>query len=85
MAIAAEQPGVGTPPGDEPLDAHALRAEFPILGTTVHGRPLIYLDSAATSQKPATNARKRYFTRLVVQWIALCATREATKAQASAR
>ena len=52
MAIATEQPGVGTPPGDAPLDAHALRAQFPIMGTTVHGRPLIYLDSAAPSQKP---------------------------------
>ncbi|HYC69951.1 MAG TPA: cysteine desulfurase [Opitutaceae bacterium] len=29
-----------------------MRADFPILQTTVHGRPLIYLDSAATSQKP---------------------------------
>ena len=29
-----------------------LRAEFPLLSRTVHGRPLVYLDSAATSQKP---------------------------------
>ena len=29
-----------------------LRADFPILGRQVHGRPLVYLDSAATSQKP---------------------------------
>jgi cysteine desulfurase/selenocysteine lyase len=35
-----------------PLDAHALRGEFPILATRPNGRPLIYLDSAATSQKP---------------------------------
>ena len=34
------------------IDPHVLRADFPILGTTVHGKPLIYLDSAATSQKP---------------------------------
>ena len=34
------------------LDPHALRADFPILGTTAHGQPLVYLDSAATSQKP---------------------------------
>lgn len=34
------------------LDAAALRADFPILGEQVNGRPLIYLDSAATSQKP---------------------------------
>ena len=29
-----------------------LRERFPILGRSVHGRPLIYLDSAATTQKP---------------------------------
>ena len=34
------------------LDPRALRADFPILATTAHGRPLVYLDSAATSQKP---------------------------------
>jgi cysteine desulfurase/selenocysteine lyase len=36
----------------EPLDAEAIRRDFPILSTTVHGKPLVYLDSAATSQKP---------------------------------
>ncbi len=35
------------------LDVERVRAEFPILGRTVGGRPLIYLDSAATAQKPA--------------------------------
>ena len=34
------------------LDVDAIRADFPILQTQVHGRPLVYLDSAATSQKP---------------------------------
>jgi cysteine desulfurase/selenocysteine lyase len=34
------------------LDPHTVRGDFPILGTTVHGKPLIYLDSASTSQKP---------------------------------
>src|SRR5438105_11353279 len=29
-----------------------IRADFPILGRTVHGKPLVYLDSTATSQKP---------------------------------
>ena len=41
--------------GDDPrgpLDPETIRADFPILGTTVHGRPLVYLDSASTSQKP---------------------------------
>jgi len=34
------------------LDIEAIRADFPILKETVHGKPLIYLDNAATSQKP---------------------------------
>jgi cysteine desulfurase/selenocysteine lyase len=34
------------------LDVESVRADFPILGTAVHGRPLVYLDSAASSQKP---------------------------------
>ncbi|MBJ7455456.1 MAG: cysteine desulfurase [Thermoleophilia bacterium] len=34
------------------MDVTALRADFPILSRTVHGAPLVYLDSAATSQKP---------------------------------
>ena len=35
-----------------PFDVGALRAQFPILGTSVHGKPLVYLDNAATTQKP---------------------------------
>src|SRR5258708_27356192 len=34
------------------LDAEAIRADFPALSQSVHGKPLVYLDSAATSQKP---------------------------------
>ena len=34
------------------LDPRALRGDFPILGRSVDGHPLVYLDSAATSQKP---------------------------------
>jgi cysteine desulfurase/selenocysteine lyase len=34
------------------FDVEAVRAEFPILSRQVNGRPLIYLDSAASSQKP---------------------------------
>ena len=35
-----------------PLDSHEVRRDFPILSTTVHGHPLVYLDSASSSQKP---------------------------------
>jgi cysteine desulfurase/selenocysteine lyase len=34
------------------LDVEAVRREFPVLAQRVHGKPLVYLDSAATSQKP---------------------------------
>lgn len=34
------------------LDLSALRKDFPILGRPVRGRPLVYLDNAATTQKP---------------------------------
>jgi cysteine desulfurase/selenocysteine lyase len=35
-----------------PLDAEAVRQDFPILSSTVNGHPLVYLDSAASSQRP---------------------------------
>jgi cysteine desulfurase / selenocysteine lyase len=35
-----------------PGELSAIRADFPILNVTVNGRPLVYLDSGATSQKP---------------------------------
>ena len=34
------------------LDAHRLRADFPIFEREINGKPLAYLDSAVTSQKP---------------------------------
>jgi cysteine desulfurase / selenocysteine lyase len=38
--------------GHPPLDVEALRRDFPILARTIHGHPLVYLDNAATTQKP---------------------------------
>src|SRR5580698_5880394 len=34
------------------VDWAKLRADFPILDQQVHGKPLVYFDNAATSQKP---------------------------------
>ena len=34
------------------FDVERVRADFPILATRVHGHPLVYLDSAASSQRP---------------------------------
>ena len=36
----------------EPLDPHAIKRDFPILQREVNGHPVVYLDSASTSQKP---------------------------------
>jgi len=47
-----------------PLDAVRVRLDFPILNTAVNGRPLIYLDNAATTQKPlpVLEAIARFYT-----------------------
>jgi cysteine desulfurase/selenocysteine lyase len=45
------------------LDAHRLRADFPIFEHPIHGKPLAYLDSAVTSQKPrqVIDAMSRFY------------------------
>src|SRR2546421_7092718 len=47
------------------LDVEKVRKDFPILGQEVRGKPLVYLDSAATSQKPRAviDAVVRYYLR----------------------
>jgi cysteine desulfurase/selenocysteine lyase len=45
MALSEDRP-------QGPIDVVTIRKDFPILGTQVHGRPLVYLDSASSSQKP---------------------------------
>jgi cysteine desulfurase/selenocysteine lyase len=49
--------------GAAPFDVKRVRRDFPILETTVHGKPLVYLDNAATSQKPRAviDAMLRYY------------------------
>ena len=37
---------------DDAFDVARVREDFPVLGQTVHGKPLVYLDNAATAQKP---------------------------------
>jgi cysteine desulfurase/selenocysteine lyase len=49
---------------NRPLDARLIRKDFPILQERVHGRQLIWLDNAATTQKPnAVIDRLSYFYR----------------------
>lgn len=48
------------------LDVDRRRQDFPILRREVHGRPLVYLDNAATSQKPwpVIEAERHYYAEL---------------------
>ena len=52
--------GMASVPG---FDVFALRNDFPILHERIHGRPLVYLDNAATTQKPQSviDALTRYY------------------------
>src|ERR1700749_687808 len=58
MAAVRESASVG-------FDAEKARLDFPILRQKVRGKPLVYLDNAATSQKPqmVINAITRYYER----------------------
>ena len=56
---------VATPARGLPvLDVARVRADFPILRRQVRGQPLVYLDNAATTQKPQAviDAITRYYT-----------------------
>src|SRR5512146_1113150 len=46
--VASGSPAAGA----SGFDVARVRAEFPILAARVHGKPLVYLDNAATTQKP---------------------------------
>lgn len=51
------------PPAVMLFDPHTIRDQFAILSTEVHGKPLVYLDNAATVQKPriVLEASRRYY------------------------
>ncbi len=51
-------------PATRHFDPHALRRDFPILQTRMNGKPLVYLDNAATTQKPQAviDALVHYYT-----------------------
>lgn len=53
------------PTAARPFDVARIRADFPILSREAHERPLVYLDNAATSQKPRTvlDALNRFYTK----------------------
>jgi cysteine desulfurase/selenocysteine lyase len=64
--MVIERAAAGTRPdaASQALDIQQVRSEFPILQQTVRGKPLVYLDNAATSQKPRAviEAITRYYS-----------------------
>jgi cysteine desulfurase/selenocysteine lyase len=52
--IAPDRDPVIASLGAEPFDANVLKREFPILRELIRGRPVVWLDNAATTQKPQT-------------------------------
>ena len=62
-AITAGQNFLEKPKTPSRFDVAAVRCDFPILHRLVNGKPLVYLDNAATSQKPRVviDAIRRYY------------------------
>jgi cysteine desulfurase/selenocysteine lyase len=71
------------------LDVARIKADFPILSRTIHDRPLVFLDSAASSQKPTAvlSAMDHYYetTHANVHRAAYTLAEEATNAMEGAR
>jgi len=65
--MTTQRPAAGqrvAEPSARPFDVAGIRRDFPILKQQVHGKPLVYLDNAATSQKPQSviDALVRYYS-----------------------
>lgn len=63
VSSTAPPPGLSKVP-DQPFEVRKIRDDFPILQQRVHGKPLVYFDNAATTQKPQVviDALWRYYT-----------------------
>ena len=74
-------------------DVEAVRRDFPILQTTVHGKPLVYLDNAASAQKPRAvidaerELYERYYSNIHrgVHQLSMLSTDAYEKARATAQ
>ncbi|MEP6769011.1 MAG: cysteine desulfurase [Acidobacteriota bacterium] len=65
-AAVSRPPAASVAVARPPYDVEAIRKDFPILSRRVHGKPLVYLDNAATTQKPLTvlNAERDVYERI---------------------
>jgi cysteine desulfurase/selenocysteine lyase len=61
--MSIEPPDVMRGRASEPFDVQRIREDFPILSESIHGKPLVYLDNANTTQKPkqVLEAVQHYF------------------------
>ena len=57
-----------------PFDVERVRKDFPILSQRIHGKPLVFLDSAASAQKPEA----------VIDAVVRCSTRTTTRTSTAA-
>jgi cysteine desulfurase/selenocysteine lyase len=93
MSAAAAVPIRERAAVQQPFDVERIRRDFPILHTKVHGHPLVYLDNAATSQKPRSviDALVRYYEgenaniHRGVHYLSQLATEEFEKARETVR
>src|SRR5215472_2234540 len=65
MSTVAKIPRTAAKAAVNAFDVEKVRRDFPILSQTVHGKPLVYLDNAATTQKPLAviEAVEHYYRR----------------------
>ncbi len=89
MSTAADATGTVDVAALDELEVATIKADFPILSRTVHGHRLVFLDSAASSQKPTSvlHSMDRYYetTHANVHRAAYTLAEEATNAMESAR
>lgn len=93
MSTAASFAGVAPTPADRPLDVERIRRDFPILSQKVHGKPLVYLDNAATTQKPRAvidaerDLYERYYANIHrgVHWLSVASTEAYEQAREKVR
>ncbi|MFQ5589798.1 MAG: SufS family cysteine desulfurase [Phycisphaerae bacterium] len=63
ITASKNQAGMDKNASQDSFDVDRIRRDFPILQQTINGRPLVYLDNAATSQKPSAviDAMRNYY------------------------
>ncbi|MBU9889865.1 MAG: aminotransferase class V-fold PLP-dependent enzyme, partial [Candidatus Omnitrophica bacterium] len=80
---------MGLVESEKRIDIEAVRKDFPILGEKVYGKPLTYLDNAATTQKPRAviEALTRFYSQenANIHRGVFCLSEQATKRFQSAR